>query len=370
MENKESLIVKRNNMFILDSNDYQVLSMLYKPLINHSSLNIYSTLYMISLNENHVELKSLLFKDMTADDDIKNESIAESIEKLSDVKLISLNNDKITLYPPYNGKAFFDSPLSSYLSVYTSKKHFNHLSNIFTGKEIKVISPLDNNLGDLSLKLSPATKENKVLFDFERFKSIVSSCLEVKEEDKDFFTSLATLYSYSLDEMVSIYYDATDESSYDKDKILKVAYEKYAKKLLKEKRMESKVKKDEDYIEYFEKTSPETIIKNGTRRVSSADNKTLERMRTELNLSDPIITLLICYSLSTNENKMHPFVFYSKIKDDWQNNGITTVEDAYLYINSLYSTVRNKKQKESSEISNEEWFENFWKKAKEEINKW
>ena len=377
MENKESLIVKRNNMFILDSNDYQVLSMLYKPLINHNSLNIYSTLYMISLNDNHVELKSLLFKDMIADDDIKNESIAESIEKLSDVKLLSLSDNEITLYPPYSGKAFFDSPLSEYLSVYTSKKHFNHLSNIFALGEVNVKSPLNNDLSLLSKTLKPYYSEkNNSLFDFDKFKSYISYPI-INECDKDFFCCLAYVFSFSLEDMVSIYNDSTDDESYEKEKILKVAYDKYTKNLLKEKRTNSKEKEDDDNIQYLFSNNAKKYLNNLGLQMSMADSNTLYRMRNELNLSDAMILLLVSYSLSTNGNKMHPFVYYSKIIDDWKEKNIKTVEDAYLYIKSLYTTeylkkdknTYNKKQKESSEISNEEWFENFWKKAKEEINK-
>ena len=92
-------------------------------------------------------------------------------------------------------------------------------------------------------------------------------------------------------------------------------------------------------------------------------------MRNELKLKEDIISLLVCYSLSTNDNKLHPYAYYLKIKEDWDKNGIQTVEDAYLYINSLYTNTSNKKLRESKDISSDEWFENFWKKAKEENNK-
>ena len=347
----KEIIVKRNNMFILDSKDYQVLSMLYKPIIGFEALNIYSTLYMLSLNNEKIN-SMLLFKDMTADDSINDEKISAYFDMLSKVKLIQIIEDVVNLYAPYNGVDFFNTKLGEYLSVFVSRVHLNLLMERFLGKIIEIKSPKNDDLNDLSNELNVFIKKTSTIpFDFNLFKSTVSNLRKVREEDKDFFSSIACLYSFSLQDVVSIFYSGIYGDSYDKNAMINIAYRKYLRK--------QKKKTDDEIIEYFNKTKPENIIEFGSNRISIADKNTVTKMREELKLSDPMISLLISYSLSTNSNKMHTLAFYKKIVNDWNEKGILTVEEAFLYINSLYY-----------KKSDDEWFDELWNKNKEEINKW
>ena len=365
----KEIIVKRKNMFILDSQDYQVLSMLYKPIIGFEALNIYSTLYMLSLNNEKIN-SMLLFKDMTADDMINDSKLKDAFIKLSNIKLLSIDDENVLIYPPYDAGSFLNSKLGEYLTVYVSKPHLNLLMERFIGKIIEIKTPIDNDINNLSHEIKPCERSRDTLpFSFNEFKIQASSFTKVLDSDEQFFSSLASIYSFSLSEMLSLFFDSADDDSYDKNKIITKAYDKYIKTKEKEKRLEGKTKADEDYINYFLNTKPEMIFENGSRMVSKADRNTVTRMRDELNLSDPMISLLVCYSLATNEHKMHSFSFFSKIDSDWKEKNILTVEDAFLYINSLYSkTYKNKNSQ--NQKSSEEWFEEFWKKAKEEINKW
>ena len=57
---------------------------------------------------------------------------------------------------------------------------------------------------------------------------------------------------------------------------------------------------------------------------------------------------------------MHTYNFYKTIIKDWKKKEIDNAKDAYYYISNLYEKNKNKN------ISSEEWFDNYWKKVKEE----
>ncbi|MBP5342360.1 DnaD domain protein [bacterium] len=363
MEKKKEIELKRDNNFILDSADYQILELLYKPMIGVGSLNIYKTLYSISYSLNSSTFKYLTIFDMSGEDALSFEKISKHLETLSYVGLLVIS-DKITLYPPYDKDSFIKTDLIKYLRNYVSSSQFSLLSKSFNFNELEIDSSSSLELKNLKNTITKNTRKyDATPFDFYEFSEIVSKSVKINNNDSFTFTSIANLFNLSLNEMVRIMYDIQDEDSYDIKKFINKAYEKYSKNQLKKEREEKEDLSDQKYINYFLNTKPESLIMNGSKYQSNADLNTLSRMRNELNLDDPIISLLIAYSLSTNGKKMHSFKFYDTIKKDWDNNNIVTVRDAFLYINSLYSKQFKNTKIKSDEEPFDDWYKSFIKNS-------
>ncbi len=372
------LVIKRNNNFKLDSYDYQVLFMLYKILIGPKAIDLYNTLYSISVDSFEKKINMLFMKDAISDYNLNDDELEELFGFLTTLKLISIKKEvflennrfvwTIELYPPYNGRDFFylfDMSFSKQLKYRSSKFQFVSLMRKFLNEEIEVPDLKD----DKERKLSSITKiikpnkrkENMIPFSFGEFKEALKEFAVIKDEDKEFFTSVSNLYGYSLTEMMSLFYPCEENGVYDKDKFIRVAYNKFNES--KPEIIKTTDQASLDHVKYFENAKLENVlIAKNVKKLSDADKNTLKRMREELLLPENFISLLITYSISTNNYKIHPFAYYKKICEDWESKNINTIEDAYFYICTLYS---REFKKEKPKISNAEWVDNYWNNFEE-----
>ncbi|MCB9498355.1 MAG: DnaD domain protein [Bacillales bacterium] len=364
MEEKNRLSAKRKNNFILNSDDYRVLFLLYKMLFGSDTLNLYFTLYFLSVNQKDNDFSTLFLKDSMSEEDISDEKIKGFVKTLNLYRLLKEDaKSGYTLYPPYEGKEFFKTPLSICLKEYVAPSHYSYLLDVFGSTDLK--SDVFFHSPEETLKgFSFNIREKKnTPFNFSEFKEAANkNGYQIIDLDADFFISLANLFSLSLSDCLTILFETSNNNSYDKNMVLEKVLER--NKILEEKkaRKENKNIEDEKYIDYFKANTPESILKAGTEnKVASADLKTIDRLRDEQSLPDELISVLISYSLVTAEGKMKSYNFFEKIALDWQKKNIKTAEDAYFYISSLYNNKKIIKENEKTQTS-EEWFKDYWDK--------
>ena len=249
---------------------------------------------------------------------------------------------------------------SKQLKYRSSSFQFNSLLEKFVGEKLDVPILSDENekkLSSISKIIKPNKRKNDMVpFSFDEFKSELKEYTTIKEEDRAFFTNVACMYDFKLSEMMNILYRSEKDGSYDKELYIDNAYKHYKEK--NPKIIKSDDEKSKEHIEYFKKTTIQTLLEANKDKLSEADVNTIRRLYDELGLDDSFITLLIIYSLSTNNNKISAFKYYETIVNDWKDKKINTVEDAYYYICTLYS--REFKTKKI-DMSNEEWVDNYWK---------
>ena len=368
IEKYDNLTITRNNNFYLDSTDYHILETLYKPLIGPGAINYYLSLYEASCFKNPNTIDKVFVMDLISDNYLKEEVIDKFIGYLEDVKLLRFKDGSFELYPNYSAKEYFMLPFSMVLKANVSKTHFKQIKNRFNiDYEIQDTSELRLPivLKDVSYKKGIENKN----FDFLDFKNnILDIDKELLDDDQEFFMGVSKTFNFSTLDLISIMYEIdNNDGTYDKKSFLEKAYQKYTLKQEREERAKKKESSDDDKFLYFKENSAETILNYGKKMVSMsrADQDILKRMREELKLSEELISLLVSYSLATNERKLYPYNYFEKVALDWKNKDIKSVEDAYFYINELFV---EKKPKIKKEESVEDWFKEFIEKAKKEKN--
>lgn len=377
MEQKTLFHVKKNNNFYLDNSDYQVLSLLYKPIIGVEALNLYLTLYYMSIEKGEYYETFLYLADSLSIDTVTKEEIEECLIVLSRFKLLKkLNTNDFTIYPPLSAGEYFSSILITYLKERVSNKEFDFIKDVYLNQkiapEINEHVTEDDVEKNITYKIR---KGDKIIFDFILFKGHAKdSGFTILMEDSEFFTSLAKLFTISLNDMLSLLFEtAEDDNTYIKRKLIDKAYQKFQKKQEKEDRQITLGKNDEECISYIKKTLPEDILKSTLSRVSRADASIIQRLRDGLFLSNELISLIVAYSISQH-NKLQSYNYFEKIVLDWKDKSITTVEEAYAYITEKYTKTQSKSISKVTDMdSAREWFDDYWdkivKEAKDEKDK-
>jgi len=354
-----NLSLKRNNDFYLDKESYQVLSMLYKPLISSDALNIYLSLYQASLSLTTI---SPVFLVDIISSDLKLDKIMLKLDTLKEYKLIKYSNTEIELYKPLDKENFKNQNLLVILKNLSSNEELNYILNEVYGTTFEIETKDTTKI--LSKVKYNESKKNKVPYSFTELTKHIDDISNLYEL-KDAIDSISTLYNYSLEDILKIIYEVEQDNHIDESLLIDASYNRYKSKQSLNKNI-VKDSSDIDFINYFKEYNPEKALAYGGRRISDADKKTLERLKTETTLSDELISLLVIYSLVTNNYKMHAYRFYEVISEDWKNKNIETIDEAYHYINTLY--MDNNKKTTKTTKSSEDWFNDMWKSVKEEQN--
>lgn len=374
MIKKEEIALKRNNDFILDNLDYQILMMLYKPIIGEDALDFYFSLYQISYGIKSTTRTIVFVKDVISNDSITNEDLnnyKEILQNVKLIKLITLNN--IELFPCYDKKEFFESALGSYLKSSISRAHFMYLTSRFYKEDKEINESSDFGLDKLSLKIDYKTrKKDTIPFSFDEFRDAAyESGHNVDVHDRFFFESISSIYSLSLENMLTILFEVSDENNnYSKDDIIENSYNKFSIKREKENKKNKLSKTDLELVEYFDGIKPEEVLSSKIKNISRSDLSIIDRLRGTLGLTEGEISLLLAYCLAINDNKLKPYNYFEKVATDWKNNNIENTLDAFYYISRYYEKKDKPKQYKEKETT-EEWFDNYWDQivGKKEENK-
>ncbi len=368
--------LRRSDTFIVSgegfcsSIDYQVLTLLYQPIIGQPAFALYMTLMnlmdrqsLISEEYMHADLESLLDRklDLIEQDRFRLEAIGLLVTFFAgeaftyEVKL------------PLNAKSFInDGILGQYLISAITKKRFKKILKIFKIQSpdqkqkyniSKAFNEVFPSIGDqedvyetnlISGEKARLTSLNHYDFNWRLLtESIPKEFLapeNLTEAIKRKTESLS--YVYGLDElkMKEVILKSIDELGFVNIERLtrnaRYAYEAEIPTPTNEK-PESKPRKRNtpvDPLEYFKTISPIQLLEEiGEGMVSVADLKTIERLIDEIELNPSVVNVLIAYIAKTKEGVLPGYSYFQKVAMSWKRNKIETVELAMDYVKHLES---------------------------------
>jgi len=395
--------IRRSDTFVVSgegissSIDYQVLTLLYQPIIGASAYNLYLTLLnlmdrqtLISDEYMHSDLESLL--------DRKIESIEQDRYKLEAIGLLvtffvsDSFNYEIKL--PLSARSFVnDGILGQYLIASITKKRFKKILKVFKvsppnkkqkyniSKAFNEVFPAignqeylqENNL--LSGEKQRFVSLNKYNFNWRMFSDSIPKDIflpeNLTEAIKLKIESLS--YVYGLDElhMKDVLMKSLDEFSHVNIEFL-ARNARYEYEIMNQ-QAETKTILDKtttrntptDPVEYFKTVSPiQLLTEIGEGLVSVADLKTIERLIDEVGLAPSVTNVMLAYIARTKDGVLPGFAYFQKVGQTWKRNQINTVELAMEYVKHLEtrkntkSTYTGKNKPKDIEV---DWLEDYIK---------
>ncbi|MCK4551952.1 MAG: DnaD domain protein [Tenericutes bacterium] len=356
--------------------DYQVLTLLYQPIIGDSAFNLYLTLMnlmdrqtLISEEYLHADLESLL--------NHKLDSIEKDRYKLEAIGLLVtfFAKDSFTyeIKLPLSSRSFVnDGILGQYLISSITKTRFKKILKIF-----KIAPPKKHqkyNISKAFNEVFPALGKQDVLqetnlisgekqrfvslnkynFNWRLFNDSISSDIydvnNLTEAIKLKVESLS--YVYGLDELImkDVLIKSLDDTNH-------VNIEYLARSARYEFERDTDIKKTEeikntnvnrntptDPVEYFKSVSPIQLLNEiGDNMVSVADLRTVERLIDEVGINPSVVNVLLAYIAKTKEGVLPGYAYFQKVGQTWKRNQINTVELAMDYVKHLESR-RNAQQ--------------------------
>lgn len=375
--------IRRSDTFIVSgegfcsSIDYQVLTLLYQPIIGDFAFTLYLTLMNLMDRQSlaseeylHADLESLLNR--------KLELIEEDRFKLEAIGLLVtfFAGDSFTyeIKLPLNARSFVnDGILGQYLIGAITKKRFKKVLKVFKisapnkkqkyniSKSFNEVFPAINpqeELNEDNLISGDKTRfisVNKSNFDWRLFNDSISEELltqnQLTEAIKRKVESLSFVYGLDELQMKDVLIKSLDE--FDNVNIVNLSRNaRYSFETLSE--TESKKQNtgkpidrnlSTDPIEYFKAISPIQLLEEmGDGMVSVADLRIAERLIDEVGLDSSVVNVLLAYIARAKDGVLPGYAYFQKVGMSWKRNQINTVELAIDYIKHLES----QRQKQSS----------------------
>ncbi len=395
--------IRRSDTFLVSgegicsSIDYQVLTLLYQPIIGSTAFNLYLTLMnlldrqtLISDEYMHADLESML--------DRKIELIEQDRFKLEAIGLLVTffvsDNFHYEIKLPLSARSFVnDGILGQYLITSITKKRFKKIIKVFkitppNKKQKYNISKAFNEvfpaIGNQELlqedNLVSGEKQrfvslNKYDFNWRMFNdSISNEVFQVENLTEAIKLKIESLcYVYGLDElhMKDVLIKSLDE--FNQVNIERLARNaRYEYEILNQ-TVESKKVLDKsttrntptDPVEYFKTISPiQLLTEIGEGLVSVADLKTIERLIDEVGLAPSVTNVLLAYIARTKDGVLPGYAYFQKVGQTWKRNQINTVELAMDYVKHLETrkqtktAYNNKNKPKDIEV---DWLEDYIK---------
>jgi replication initiation and membrane attachment protein len=373
--------IRRSDTFIVSgegicsSVDYQVLTLLYQPIIGTTAFNLYLTLLnlmdrqtLVSEEYLHADLESLLNR--------KIESIEEDRFKLEAIGLLVtfFVSDSFTyeIKLPLSARSFVnDGILGEYLISAITKTRFKKILKVFkikqTSKKQKyniskafneVFKALDHyeQLQETNL-ISGQKQRFKSLSEYDfnwRFfeESIPESIFNLDNLTKAIRLKLESLsYVYGLDEltMKDVLLKSLDENSLVNIESLaknsRYAYENSNHIKVKHTELEKATVRNapDNPVDYFKTISPIQLLEElGDGMVSVADLRIVERLIDEVGLEPSVVNVMLAYIARAKDGVLPGFAFFQKVGQNWKRNHINTVELAMDFVKHLESRKNTK----------------------------
>ncbi|MBN2504781.1 MAG: DnaD domain protein [Bacilli bacterium] len=378
--------IRRNDRFVsyckgsISASDYQVLSLLYQPIIGNGAYTLYTVLTnlldrqsLVSQEYVHADLESLLNE--------KLELIEKNRYRLEAIGLLETfyfdDHFAYELKMPLSAQSFVnDGVLGQYLIAAVTKERFLKLIQIFKlrspsiRKHIRMTKSFDevfpaihltdsDNEADLrSDHPNGSLKINNTNFDWRLFLESLPSefvdCSSITDALKNKISNLNYVYGLNEIEMKDAVLKATDS---DKQvSLTKLAVN--ARETFKLNRQSSPVSvpKSEplqknlpnDPVEYFKTVTPEALLAEmGGGKVSTADLRIVERLLEEVGIDKGVLNVLLAYVARIKEGSLPTYAYFEKVSLDWLRNQVTSVEVAVDYVKHLIS--ERTKSKESGQ---------------------
>ncbi len=394
--------IRRSDTFVVSgegicsSNDYQVLTLLYQPVIGQTAFNLYSTLMnlmdrqsLLSDEYLHADLESLL--------NCKLELIEAARYKLEAIGLLVTFFVSDTFHYeirlPLSPRSFInDGILGQYLISAITKTRFKKILKIFkvqrpSKKQRYNISKAFNEVFP-AIAMPEQIQESNLLsgdkqrfvtvthydFNWRLFKDSIPEDIfqfeQMTEAIKMKIESLA--YVYGLDELTMK--DVTLKSL-DDNNLVNIEFLAKNARYEYENQTQVDLKTDlkseprnrnlpKDPVSYFKAISPIQLLEEiGDGMVSAADLRIFERLIDEVGLDASVINVMIAYIARMKEGVLPGYAYFQKVAQTWKRHQINTVELAMDYVKHLESRQRsqtgyNKQQPKDIEV---DWLDDYIK---------
>ncbi len=360
------------------STDYQVLTILYQPIIGQGAFVLYLTLMnlmnrqdLVSEEFFHADLESMLGQRI--DDIEKNRFKLEAIGLL----ITFFGNDSFMyqLRLPLSARNFInDGILGEYLIAAVTKARFKKLLKIFKVKPSnkkqkfnisksfnEVFLNLDSTENEyegnlLSTKTRSFAKLTNSNFDWRIFNDSIPKDIfdveELTEAIKAKIEQLSYVYSLRELEMKEIFIKSLDNNNFVNIAALarnsRANYKKDPKDKPNEE-IDNRTPITDNIVDYFKTMNPKDVLEElGDGLVSSADLHHVERLIDEVGLNSGVVNVLLGYLVKTKGNNLPGYAYIEKVGMGWKRDNIETVEMALDYIKHLESARERQKYKKSS----------------------
>lgn len=399
--------IKRSDGFVVSAEglcsivDYQVLSLMYQPIIGHKALVLYLTLLNLVDRQNliseeylHMDLESLL--------DMEVAEIEEERYKLEAIGLLMtfFTSDSFTyeIKMPLSARSFVnDGVLGEYLISNITKTRFKKILKIFKVKQpnqkqkyniskafnevfpnIKKAYKQDYETSLLSGKTQSFRHLNGHDFDWRFLSdSIPKDILDIKdltEAIKNKVLQLSYVYDLNEIELKEVIIKSLDDNDLLSIESLARNARHFFDRRQAEASNEHKNHKDiyldkssqkhDDIEKYFENISPRTLLEEiNDGVVLTSDLKIAERLMDEVGLNSGVINVLIAYIYKLKDNKLPGYAYFQKVALSWKRNKINSVKTALQYIKHLDAMKSSKKtsykQKPDKTDVNIEWLDDY-----------
>jgi replication initiation and membrane attachment protein len=390
--------LRRSDTFIVSGEglcseiDYQVLTLLYQPIIGQSAFTLYMTL-MNLMNRQDFISDEYLHSDLESLMGMKVSEIEQERFKLEAIGLLItfFANDNFTyeIKLPLSARSFInDGILGEYLIASITKTRFKKLLKVFKVKApnkkqkyniskafnevFPALETVDNEYeSDLvANKTKSFAKLTNYNFNWRLFSETINPEVynyeNITEAIKAKIEQLS--YVYGLDEimMVDIFIKSLDEfNNVNIEVLAKIARSNYHIESIdpNKEEVQSKPVDTDNITEYFKSISPKDLLAElGDGLVSSADLRHVERLIGEVGLESGVVNVLLAYIAKTKGNNLPSYQYIQKVGMGWKRDKIDTVELALDYIKHLDS-VKDKPQyrKSSRPDVAPDWLEDYLK---------
>lgn len=345
--------------FTLSETDETVLSLLYLPLVTGTGYSLYR--YLLSLAPLSSKKGAFFFEELENALDFSPATILDGFSHLEAIGLVatyrkeSLLDGKrkvsflFRLFPPASPKKFFsDVILRSLLEQKVGSKNYQELSFLFRYSEslpkgfVDVSSKLPEvySLEEASDKENEEGFEDKSYhnvseFDSAKLRSLLreEGLLEACKSSFDEIVGLATLYGIKEDEALEII-----EKDTDSRKVFHMDSFKEDIRVFRDYRPLARAESNTSYkgrlLSVLSSLSPQEYL---AYRLNANPPQymleEIEKLSRETHLANPIINVVLDYSLKKTDGKFTP-LYIEKVAYSLLGDQIHSAYDAMVYLNS------------------------------------
>lgn len=371
--------VKRHDVFVVSAEgicsnvDYQVLSLLYQPIIGYKALALYMTLMhlvdrqtMISDEYLHSDLESMI--------NIEIKDLEEERYKLEAIGLLVtfFTSDMFTyeIKLPLSARSFInDGILGEYLISNITKTRFKKLIKVFKIKQpnqkqkfniskafnevFPAIKRVDNYEFESALlpgKSNGFRKLNGYDIDWRFLSdSVPKDICDIKnltDAAKNKIVQLSYVYDLNELDLKQVVIKSLDDSHLlnieELSKNARLYFDKkqsevhYDSENHQKVHQESSIEKFDNIESYFETISPKNLLAElGDGVVLASDLRIAERLMDEVGLDKGVINVLLTYIYKSKDNKLPGYAYFLKVALSWKRNKVDSVKVAMDYIKHI-----------------------------------
>lgn len=379
----------------LTTDDVNVITLLYAPLIEADAYKLYMTLQSL-LNRSSLTSQSLLHKeilDITGMDALK---FANARLKLEAIGLLSTYKHEseymFMLKSPLTAKRFLsDGVLGMYLYSIVGDSEFRRIQKLFQIPKVdksnftEITASFDDvfqSIDDIEIKnkdyildrkINTGIKIKNYEFDFNLFETrIALTFLEgnrVTPKFKTFIINLAYAYGFNEEAMEEIYNKSLNNSGhFDYTLCSKKAREKYAE--LHESqlpKLASKLEEEMSEAEELFQTLPAKMLietSTGSKVATSMDVEKVSKLYQEYSeLPRSVINVCVAYAIKKCDGNVPVYSYFDTILKDWINKGIVTFKQAQEVVEKTNKTTTGRKRKPEEP----EWLKDYVNKFEEGV---